>query len=74
MYNNIMSDKELLHKLEKDLNEIKIFLVGDMVKADICEEIKENCLMDSMAINSKTIDRCVGLAVDIREALKGADK
>ena len=74
MYNVIVSDKELLDKLERDLNEIKIFLVGDMVTANTCEEEKENCLADTMRKNSKAIDRCVGLAVDIRDIIKGANK
>ena len=74
MYNVIVSDKELLAKLEKELNEIKTFLVGVMESVETCEELKENCLADTMRKNSKTIDRCVGLAVDIRAIIQGADK
>lgn len=74
MYNVIVSDKELLTKLEKDLNEIKTFLVGNMESVETCEEPKENCLADTMRKNSKAIDRCVALAVDIRAIIQGADK
>lgn len=73
MYDNVMADKEMLHKLEKELEEIEIFLIGNKPKDD-CEETSENCLKDTMRKNSQTIDRCLGFACSIKEILKGGTK
>lgn len=73
MYDNVMADKEMLHKLEKELEEIEIFLIGNKPKDD-CEETSENCLKDTMRKNSQTIDRCLGVACSIKEILKGGTK
>ena len=58
MYENVMANKEMLHKLEKELEEIEIFLIGNKPKND-CEE---------------TIDRCLGVACNIKEILTGGTK
>lgn len=47
MYENVMANKEMLHKLEKELEEIEIFLIGNKPKND-CEETSDNCLKDTM--------------------------
>lgn len=73
MYENVMADKEMLHKLEKELEEIEIFLIGNKTKDD-CEETSENCLKDTILKNSQTIGRCFGVACSIKEILRGGSK
>lgn len=71
MYDLIMADKDMLHKLEKELEEIKIFLIGNTPKQDSCEETNDTCLQDSMRKNSQTIDRCLGITFIIKDAIRG---
>ena len=73
MYENVMANKEMLHKLEKELNEIKIFLIGNEPKND-CEETTDNCLKDTMQKNTQTIDNCLSIACGIKEILTGGAK
>lgn len=74
MYDKVMKEKELLYKLNNDLEEIKIFLTGDM-PTEKCETIKDdNCLVDSMASNLKSIENAVTITSIIKDTIKGGNK
>lgn len=73
MYDRVMKEKEMLHKLNNDLEEIKTFLIGDTC-TETCEQQNENCLQDTMIRNLQAIDNALVLTNIIKETIKGGNK
>lgn len=73
MHGSIMANKEMLHKLKEELNEIKTFLIGNEPE-NSCNEINENCLKDTIQNNTQTIEECFSITCSIREILTGGKK
>lgn len=74
MYDMAITSQEKLRELELELNEIKIFLIGNVSENVERQETKENCFMDTMHNNNTTIDNCLELTTTILDIMKGNGK
>lgn len=74
MFNYIMKEKELLEKLNTQLDDLKCFLIGKPVeeKGDCCATIKSSeCLQDDIISNFNAIDFALTKLEIITNAIKG---
>lgn len=74
MYDKVMKEKELLYKLNNELEEIKIFLIGNIPTENSETGKEENCLEDTMIDNLKSIDKAITITSIIKDTIKGGAK
>lgn len=67
----IAQQTDMLNKLEKELEEIKIFLIGNTPREDCCEDTREDSLIDRVRNNTYALDMCINLTAMISEIIKG---
>ena len=69
-----MKERELLGLVEKDLYEIKDFLIGCMPEESQHEGIKENCFCDSLKYNLATVERIKIMVQQLHEIIMGGSR
>jgi len=74
MYDKVMKEKELLYQLNNELEEIKIFLIGNIPTENSETGKEENCLEDTMIDNLKSIDKAITITSIIKDTIKGGAK
>lgn len=75
MYESIQKQKELTSKLNSQLNDLKIFLIGNPLEDTANENMKEsNCLQDDINYNLASLDYALSQLEIILRAIKGGNK
>ena len=77
MINVVETQKEFMCEITKKLEDLKVFVMGDVVEKTSCscEERKApNCLLDDMRLNSERLDYILELTNIISEAIQGGKR
>lgn len=75
MYDYVQKEKELLAKLNGELNDLKIFMLGNVVREETENNVKSSeCLQDDIVNNINTLDYALKQVDVISTAIKGGKK
>lgn len=75
MYDYVQKEKELLAKLNGELNDLKIFMLGNVVREETENNVKSNeCLQDDIVNNINALDYALKQVDVISTAIKGGKK
>lgn len=73
MYDKLMKEKEMLLKLNSDLEEIEKFLIGNR-SVENCETAKEEiCLKDTIDNNLQSINSALTITSFLKDTIKGGN-
>jgi len=70
----VFKQKEMLNKLNKDLLEIKGFLLGNDKEDTCCNALEESCFMDTIKKNLSELDYALFLTETIKATIMGGKK
>lgn len=71
MYDTIKKEQEVLRALNCELNNLKIFMLGNTAKNEEKDEIPSECLKDDMTKNIIALDYALQQVNIISKAIKG---
>ena len=75
MFDYIQKEKELLAKLNGDLADLKIFMLGNVVEEESKDTVKSSeCLQDDIIDNVNALDYALKQVNIIVTAIKGGNK
>lgn len=75
MYDYVQKEKELLAKLNGELNDLKIFMLGNVVREETENNVKSSeCLQDDIVNNINALDYALKQVDVISTAIKGGKK
>lgn len=75
MYDYVQKEKELLAKLNGELNDLKIFMLGNSVREETENNVKSSeCLQDDIVNNINALDYALKQVDVISTAIKGGKK
>ena len=75
MFDYIQKEKELLTKLNSELNDLKIFMLGNVVREESENTVKSSeCLQDDIINNINALDYALKQVDIVATAIKGGKK
>lgn len=75
MFDYIQKEKELLTKLNSELNDLKLFMLGNVVREETENNVKSSeCLQDDIINNINALDYALKQVDVISTAIKGGNK
>lgn len=75
MINIIENQRQFMIEITKELEELKIFLIGDVVKEECCGDRKApNCLIDDIKDNNDRLEYILQLTNQIKEIINGGKR
>ncbi len=75
MFDYIQKEKDLLNKLNSELNDLKIFMLGNVVREENETTTKTSeCLQDDIISNINALDYALKQVDIISTAIKGGKK
>ncbi len=75
MFDYIQKEKELLTKLNSELNDLKLFMLGNVVREETENNVKSSeCLQDDIINNINALDYALKQVDVISTAIKGGKK
>lgn len=75
MYDYVQKEKELLAKLNGELNDLKIFMLGNVAREETENNVKSSeCLQDDIVNNINALDYALKQVDVILTAIKGGKK
>ncbi len=75
MFDYVQKEKELITTINCNLNDLKLFLVGNTPKEkDVCEMKASECLRDDIIENLNGLDYTLKTITEIADAIKGGRK
>lgn len=74
MYEELMKQKDMLLRLNEDVDNLKTFIIGNLTENVTCDRTEEDCLLDTLNTNSNVLEEIMKNIEIINNTIRGGNK
>lgn len=74
MYEELMKQKDMLLRLNRDVDDLKTFIIGNSTENVTCDRKEENCLLDTLNTNINVLEEIMKNIEIINNTIRGGNK